>query len=270
MKRLADLMPRKESKMLADERRRAILKLVRKQGSAAIEDLVRHFNVSAVTLRADLGQLARQGALVRSYGGAIVHEEQTGDFPLTVKNSRNQAEKARIGLAAAQLIKSHQTVILDSGTTSAAVARSIKQNAKLDALTVITHALNIAQEFLNSSHISVIMIGGLMRHVSGSFVGPQAEQLLRPLHADHFFLGIDGLDRNLDLSTPDLLEAQLNALMMQISNETTVIADATKLGRRSLSVIGPLAGVRRLITDSNADQSLVEKIRAAGVEVILT
>lgn len=208
-------MRRKETKMLADERRRAILQIVKKQGSAAVEDLVKHFNVSAVTLRSDLGQLAREGALVRAYGGAMLAEEHTGDYPLTVKNTRNQAEKTRIAQAAARLVTSHQTVILDSGTTSAALARAIKQ-ANFDALTVITHALNIAQEFLSASNISVIMIGGIMRHVSGSFVGPQAEQLLKPLHADHFFLGIDGLDNDLHLSTPDLLEAQLNAMMIEI------------------------------------------------------
>ena len=254
--------------MLADERRRAILQIVKKQGSAAVEDLVRHFKVSAVTLRSDLGQLAREGALVRAYGGAMLHEEHTGDYPLTVKISRNQAEKTRIAQAAARLVKSHQTVILDSGTTSAALARAIKQ-ANFDALTVITHALNIAQELLPSSKISVIMIGGIMRHVSGSFVGPQAEQMLKPLHADHFFLGIDGLDNELNLSTPDLLEAQLNAMMIDLSNEVTVIADSSKIGRRSLSVIGTLSQVRRLITDNRANQEMIDKIRAAGVEVAI-
>ena len=254
--------------MLADERRRAILQLVKKQGSAAVEDLVKHFNVSAVTLRADLGQLAREGALVRSYGGAMLHDESAGDYPLTVKNTRNQAEKTRIAVAAARLIRSHQTVILDSGSTSAALARAIRQ-ANFDALTVITHALNIAQEFLSSNKISVIMIGGIMRHVSGSFVGPQSEQLLRALHADHFFLGIDGLDNELNLSTPDLLEAQLNTTMMQVSSETTVIADASKIGRRSLSVIGKLTKARRLITDDRVAPEMIEKFRAEGVEVIV-
>ena len=261
-------MQRRESKMLADERRRAILQMVKKQGSAAVEDLVKLFNVSAVTLRADLGQLAREGALVRSYGGAMVNEEQASDFPLTVKNTRHQAEKTRIATAAVRKIKSHQTVILDSGSTSAAVARAIKQ-ANFDALTVITHALHIAQEFVSMSKILVIMIGGIMRHVSGSFVGPQAEQQLRALHADHFFLGIDGLDRDLNLSTPDPLEAQLNHIMMEMSTDTTVIADASKIGRRSLSVIGNLTVARRLITDSRVSEEMANKIRTEGVELMV-
>lgn len=254
---------------MADERRREILALVKKNGSAAVEDLVKQFNVSAVTLRADLGQLAREGALVRSFGGALLNEDHNGDYPLNVKNTRNQAEKTRIAAAALRLIKSHQTVILDSGSTSAALARAIK-HANLDALTVITHALNIAQEFLASSKISVIMIGGIMRHLSASFVGPQAEYMLRQLHADHFFLGIDGLDIELNLSTPDLLEAQLNKMMMQISNETTVIADSSKIGRRSLSVIGNLTATRRLITDTQISQEMTERIRREHIELNVT
>jgi DeoR family transcriptional regulator of aga operon len=91
----------------------------------------------------------------------------------------------------------------------------------------------------------------------------------RGVHADHFFLGIDGLDSDLNLSTPDLLEAQLNKTMMQIANEVTVIADASKLGRRSLSVIGNLAGSRRLVTDNRITGEMSDKIRNAGVELLI-
>ena len=262
-------MPPKHSKMLAEERRREIAKLVRKEGSAAVEDLVRRFNVSAVTLRADLGQLAREGVLIRSYGGAILPEEQpVRDAPLNVKKTYNQTQKMRIAAAALRYIQPRQTVMLDSGTTAAELARAIKW-ANFEALTVITHAVNIAQEFLNYPKISVIMIGGIMRHASGSFVGPQAEQFLHQLHADHFFLGIDGLDKEMRLSTPDLLEAQLNKIMMQVSNEVTVITDASKVGRRSLSVIADLSEAKRLITDNRVNEDLLKKIRHTGIEVVI-
>lgn len=261
-------MPVKTPLLLAEERRREIVRLLRKSGSVSVEDLVKRFRVSAVTLRSDLGQLAGRGLLIRSYGGAMVPLSPNDDVPLNVKRSLQHAEKIRIARAAAQLIKPRQTVILDSGTTSGEVAKAIKA-ASIAPVTVITHALNIAQEFAGSSNISVIVIGGLMRHVSGSFVGPQAERSIRELHADHFFLGVDGLDLESGLSTPDLLEAQLNTLMMQRSQETTVIADACKFGRRSLSVIGPINGVRRIITDDRIQPELLEKIRQTGVEVLV-
>jgi DeoR family transcriptional regulator of aga operon len=89
------------------------------------------------------------------------------------------------------------------------------------------------------------------------------------LHADHFFLGVDGLDNEMRLSTPDLLEAQLNKIMMQISNEVTVVTDSTKIGRRSLSVIGDLSEAKRLITDSRINDDALKRIRHTGIEVVI-
>lgn len=164
-------MSDKPALVLADERRREILSIARKEGRVSIGDLVLRFAVSAVTLRADLRLFAEQGALVRSYGGAMLPLEPGQDIPLKVKATVHHAEKVRIGRAAAELVQPHQTVILDSGTTPAEVARAIK-GRKLDAITVITHALNIAQEFTDAPNVSVIMLGGLLRHVSASFAGP--------------------------------------------------------------------------------------------------
>jgi DeoR family transcriptional regulator of aga operon len=261
-------MPAKESLRLAEERRRGIVSILRSKGRITVEDLANRFQVSTVTLRSDLAQLAKKGILVRSYGGAMLPTTAREEYPLSIKSVINHAEKLRIGERAAQFVRSHQTVILDSGTTSAEVAKAIKA-ARPAALTVITHALNIAQEFSDAPNISVIVIGGIMRHVSGSSVGPQAERMIRELHADHFFLGIDGLSAGNELSTPDLLEAQLNALMMQVSQEVTVIADAGKIGRRSLSVIANISHAHRLITDSRVSPEAVHRIQAAGVEVLI-
>jgi DeoR family transcriptional regulator of aga operon len=256
-----------QSPLLIDERRREIAKIVQQEGRVAVEDLVRRLKVSAVTLRADLGYLAKEGLVIRSYGGAMLPQDPVREFPLRVKKTINHAEKARIGACAATFVKPHQRVILDSGTTSAEVAKAIK-NAGLEGLTVITHALNIAQELADAVSISTIMIGGLMRHVAGSFVGPQAEMQLRQLAADHAFLGVDGFHPVVGISTPDLLEAQINATMIEIAQEVTVVADATKLGRRSLSIISDLKKIRRLITGSDADPALLEEIRGQGVEVV--
>jgi DeoR/GlpR family transcriptional regulator of sugar metabolism len=261
-------MSAKRSHLLTDERRREIVKLLKADGRVAVGDLVRRFGVSAVTLRGDLEQLAQRGILVRSYGGAMLPQEPHQDFPLNIKKTIYHAEKTRIGRAAARLVLPHQKVILDSGTTTVEAARALKR-ANFEALTVITHALNIADEFIDASNIAVIMIGGVMRHVSGSFVGPQAERFLSELHADHFFLGVDGLDPEIGYSTPDLLEAQLNTHMMRIAHEVTVLADASKFGRRSLSVIGGIASVRRIITDDRARPETLDTIRAMGVEVIV-
>jgi DeoR/GlpR family transcriptional regulator of sugar metabolism len=257
----------KDSRLLAEQRRRRIRDLIEQRGQITVRDLVEKFSISAVTARADLDALASEGMAVRSHGGAVRRVEASQDYPLRLKTTLHHAEKARIGKAAAELIQNGETVILDSGTTTAEIARHLKMR-RLQSVTVITHALNIASELVDSSTLSVIMIGGLLRPVSGSFVGPQAETMLKEFHADRLFLAVDGFDLELGPSTPDLLEAQLNTVMMRVSKEVNVVADFSKLGRRSLSRIGPLSGVHRLITDSRAPAEFIEALHKSKIDVI--
>jgi len=255
------------SRLLAEGRRRKILELVEQTGQVTIHDVIKRFAVSAVTARSDLDALSANGVVLRSHGGAVRHEP-AHDYPLKLKATLHRSEKARIGQAAAQLVHPSETIILDSGTTTAEIAKNLKR-AKLKSLTVITSALNIANELADAPEISLIMLGGLLRTVSYSFVGPQAEAMLRDMHADRLFLAVDGFDLASGPFTPDVLEAQLNGLMMKIAKEVTVVADSTKLGRRSLFRIGPVEAVHRLITDSHAADDFTDALRKRGVEVMI-
>lgn len=257
----------KAPRLLGEERRRKIIEMVEENGQVTIHDLVKRLAVSAVTARGDLDALADSGAVVRSHGGAVKRQEPTRDYPVQVKATMHRAEKMRIGEAAARLVQPHETIILDNGTTTAEVARRLKA-ANPQNVTVITNALNIATELSDAPGISLIMIGGILRQISYSFVGPQAEQMLRDLHADRLFLAVDGFDLEIGPSTPDILEAQLNTCMMDIARETTVVADSSKLGRRSLSRIGAIERVKRLITDSHAPAEFTAALRSRGIEVV--
>jgi DeoR family transcriptional regulator, aga operon transcriptional repressor len=258
----------KSSRLLGEERRRKILEVLDRDGRVMVDDLVRRFKVSAVTARADLDELAERGALVRSHGGAVRLISPVQDYPLKFKEGLHHAEKVRIAGVAAQLIKPGHTILLDSGTTTGQVARQVRLQ-KIKPLTVITNALNIAVELADSQGVSLIMIGGILRHVSNSFVGPQAERMLQDLHADHCFLAVDGLDPEAGLSTPDVLEAQLNALMIRVSSEVTAVADASKFGRRSLSTICGPEKLRRIITDERITPQMRAALEARGIEVLV-
>lgn len=258
-------MPRRH-RLLVEERRRKITELVSSQDRVTVEELARSFSVSPVTVRSDLDALAGSGVLVRSHGGALKRVLDAEDMPIDVKETLHHEEKVRIGRVAAQMIRAGETVMLDSGTTTAEVARQIKR-LKLDSLTVITNALNIAMEFANLPSVRVIMIGGILRGMSYSLVGPYAEQTLRSLHADLLFLGVDGLDPEIGLMTPDPLEAQLCATMIEVSRKVVVVADSSKFERRSLSVIAKLDVVDKVITDSGVAPSWAAALRARSVEV---
>ena len=259
---------RRRPVLFREERRSQINELIESRDRATVQELAVRFGVSAVTIRGDLDALARAGGVIRSHGGALRRDEETEDMPIVLKQTLHRAEKLRIAEAAAQMIRDGETIILDSGTTTAAIANRIG-GLRLHSLTVITNALNVASALAPLAHVRLIMIGGLLRQVSSSLVGPQAEQVLRGLHADRLFLGVDSLHPEIGVMTPDLLEAQLNALMIEVSQEVVAVADASKFHRRSLSVIAPVEKLHKLITDTSASPDIVGALRARGVEVIL-
>ncbi len=244
-----------KARLLTEQRRRNVLDLVDQEGQVTVADLVKRFSISAVTIRSDLDALASIGALVRSHGGAVRSLEATQDYPLRTKETLHHEEKIRIGRAAAELIQPGETVILDSGTTTAEIARHLKR--------MKTHV-----ELADLPGFSVIMIGGLLRPVACSLVGPHAEAMLNEFHADRLFLAVDGFDLENGPSTPDLLEAQLNNVMIRSAREVNVVTDFSKLGRRSVSRIGPYDKIQRLITDNRAPQEFTAGLRKRGIEVI--
>lgn len=257
-----------ERGLLVEERRRRILQLLEERGRVTVHELEDEFGVTTVTVRSDLDALAKLGSLQRSHGGAVRLVGATPDFPVRFKEALHQDEKTRIGRAASRLVKPNQTVILDSGSTTLAVARHLKEGSP-GHFTVITNSLDISMDLAELPFVSVIMIGGLLRQVSRSFVGPQAEEMMRQIHADHLFLGVDGISLDSGPSTPDILEAQLNALMVAAADEVTVVSDSSKFGRRSLSIICPMRSVRRVITDSDISPETVQELERMGVQVIV-
>jgi DeoR family transcriptional regulator of aga operon len=258
------------SRLLGEERRRRIVAWINEHGSATVNELAREFRVSTVTLRSDLHALERSGAIARSHGGALpVTPVPVAEAPLSVKQARHHDEKMRIAKVAAAMIRDGETIILDSGSTTFEIARLVGE-LPLRSLTVVTNALNIAMELASGpSHIRVLMLGGVLRQMSHSLVGPDAEQTLSRLTADQLFLGADGIDVDMGVTTADPMEAQLNARMVGISRRTVVLADASKLGRRSLSPIAPLDAVDCIVTDRRAPKEIIATFRGRGVEVRL-
>ena len=156
-------------------------------------------------------------------------------------------------------------MILDSGTTTTAIARAFRE---FENLTIITNAVNIAAE-LSGSSLEVILTGGTLRKNSFSLVGPIAEETLRRLNADILFLGVDGFDLHYGLSTPNLLEAKVNRAMMDIARVTVAVCDSSKFGRRSLSSIAPLSSVHHVITDRGIPKPDLLAFKKTGIAVTL-
>lgn len=250
--------------MLNEERRRKILEIINEEGRGLVKDLAKRLATSQVTIRKDLESLHSEGLLQRSHGGALpVRAGTLLDPSLREKEKQHRKEKQRIGEAAAALVKEGDCVILDSGTTTTAVARALRNRGRL---TVITNAVNIAAELAGTS-VEVILTGGILRENSFSLVGPLAEETLGRLSADIFFLAVDGIDVNYGPTTPNLLEAKVNREMIKISRRTVLVADSSKFGRRSLSQIAPLSAIHEVITDSKIPKADLNELSDAGIKV---
>jgi DeoR/GlpR family transcriptional regulator of sugar metabolism len=259
---------RMPNRLLAEERRREILDVLGQNGRITVEEVMRRFGISAVTARSDLDALSQTGYLVRSHGGGIKPLTAAPEHPLRVREGMHHEEKMRIAEAAAKLIQPFQTIILCTGSTSAELAVQLRRNCP-DGLTVITYALNIAAQLADLPKLSLLMVGGFLRHPSTAFVGPHAEQMMHSLHADHCFMSTVGLDVEVGLTTLDIMEAQLNRRMIESAREVTVLADSSKFGHRSLSLIADFRSIHRVITDSGVRPADADKLQARGIEVLV-
>jgi DeoR family transcriptional regulator of aga operon len=250
-----------------EDRRRRIRALLEERAQVTVAELARQFVVSPVTIRSDLAALDAIGALVRVHGGALPRRDND-ELPIDFKQGLHRAEKIRIAAAAIELIHDGETIILDSGTTTAEIAKQMR-GLKLQSINVITNALNVAVLLASATFVNLVIPGGVLRRRSWSLSGPLAEHAIRDLQADILFLGVDSLDPEVGLMTPHVLEAQLNAQMIRIARKVVAVTDSSKLLKRNLSVIAPVEQVDLLITDRNADAQCIKAIRACGVEVRL-
>jgi DeoR family transcriptional regulator of aga operon len=252
--------------MLIEERRQRILAIAQSNGRVLVRDLSKAFGISQITIRKDLDYLQLKGLLQRSHGGALpVQVGALFDPPLKEKEGSHHPEKGRIAQAAAEMVQEGQCVMLDSGTTTTAVAHALKRFSRL---TVITNAVNIAAD-LTGTDFEVILTGGILRKNSFSLVGPLAEDMLAEMHADILFLGVDGFDVEAGLTTPNLMESRVNRAMVRAASKTVAVCDSTKFNRHSFSRIVPPSAIHHVITDVKLPKHIGEALNLLNIGLTL-
>jgi DeoR family transcriptional regulator of aga operon len=245
------------------ERLSAILDQVGQRGSVDVGELAGGLGVSGATVRRDLQFLSRSQLLVRTHGGAIANE--VGDeVPTRVKAALRLPEKRRIGRAAAELVEDGAVVGMTGGTTALELARALSARR---GITVVTNAINIANELVGHAGLRLVVIGGIVRH-SYELVGPAAEAMLANYHLDITFIGVDGLTPEEGCTTYDEMEAQTDLAFLRRSRRNVVIADSSKIGRVTFARISHLSGVTDVVTDQGAEPGQLDALREAGPQVM--
>jgi DeoR family transcriptional regulator, aga operon transcriptional repressor len=166
----------------------ALLEILAETGRVSVEEAAAKLDVSQATIRRDFDQLAQQQMITRTRGGAVV-SAISYDLPLRYKSAKRAPEKQRIGAAAAALVAPGMVVGINGGTTTTEVARALATRPDLvsgaavngTALTIVTNALNIANELIVRPHVKLVVTGGVVRPQSYELVGPLATGILRDL-----------------------------------------------------------------------------------------
>lgn len=260
-----------ETALPAAVRRERIAELARQQGFVRITELRDRFGTSEVTLRADLDALAEASVLQRIHGGALATPApRAAEQPFERVSLAATEQKRAIGRAAAQLVQSGQTVVLDVGTTTTAIADALLERSDLAGVTVVTSALNIALALERGiPRFTVIVSGGTLRPLQHSLVDPLAGTVLEQIHADLCFVGCSGIDPATGITNVNLPEADVKRRMLTASERSIVVADGSKLGVSYQSRVAPLAAVGAILTDADADAVQIARLESAGATVLL-
>ncbi|AHI01971.1 DeoR/GlpR family DNA-binding transcription regulator [Kutzneria viridogrisea] len=255
------------------ERLNMLLELLAERGRVDVDDIAEELTVSAATIRRDLDHLAEQQLLTRTRGGAVAHAVSY-DLPLRYKSVRHADDKLRIGRAAASLVTRNTVVGFNGGTTTTEVARALATRPDLHtsdgdtAVTVVTNALNIANELAVRPQIKLVVTGGVARPQSYELVGPLARLIPDELTLDVTFLGVNALDPQTGASAHNEGEANINRLLAARAAKVVVVADSSKLGASAFARICPIEEINVLVTDAEADETVVRAFEERGIEVL--
>ena len=251
---------------LKEERRRLILETVAADGQATVAALSDKLNVSEVTVRRDLQDLAERGLLLRSHGGAVAPQTASPEPPVLQRVKETQHHKAQIGRAAAELIPDGSSVFIGSGTTTAQVARHL---SGCKSLTVITNALNVATELATAPGVTVVMTGGVMRKSELSLIGHLAELALREVRVDRAVVGMQAISLEDGMTNDHWPEVMTDRAVIQMASELIVVVDHTKFGQVASALIAPIERISTLVTDHETDPATVADLSRRGVRVIV-
>jgi DeoR/GlpR family transcriptional regulator of sugar metabolism len=249
-----------------EQRKQAILKLLRAHGMVSVADLSEQLGVSIVTVRRDLTEMEDLALIRRINGGAMLPAVQTEPAPELSKDKYRQHKKA-IAEAAAALIQPGDTIFIDSGSTNYQIAQLM---ASLSNITVITNGLEIASHLYRyPKNITTFVCGGTIGHMhpESGIVGPLAEKLISQFRANIAFIGTSGIDMKHGLTVPYLMAANIKTMMMEHAKQTILVTDHSKFGRVHSAFVSPVSQIHRLITDNQAPKEDLAHMRSIGIEV---
>ena len=231
-------------------------------GEVDVRALATRFDVSESTIRRDLRQLTEDGLVRRTYGGALA--ARAGEPTVSVKQRRNVTAKRAIARKAASWISPGDSLLLDAGTTTGLLAWELRHHRDL---VVLTNGVSAMDALRDCEGIELIVVGGTLRPISQSLLGPLAERALELFTPDHVFVGVDAVEPDRGVNCPSLWHSSWKGRLLSLGRQVTILADASKLGGGAYDWWAPLPGGVRLLTDTSATDAQVRPFTEVGLDV---
>ena len=251
-------------KELAPRRLDNLRELIRGKGVIRVEEICSQLRVSPATVRRDLDQLEESGSIRRVHGGAVSVDSRLEEPLFDDKASIAAREKNRIAQAALQFIAPGDTIYLDGGSTVLEFARLLHDRTNL---TVVTNSLRAAHELAGRGP-RLILIGGELRRLSQTMVGPLTRCVLRELHVDKAFMGTIGLSLKEGMTTTDPGEAYTKELVMSQARLVILLADSGKAGKVAFARAGRLENIHVFVTDKALDKNFAKELIKKGIKLV--
>ena len=247
-----------------DPRRQQMLNLLEETGTLNVGELADRFGVSLVTVRKDLDELGAEGLLERTFGGAVFSHRSRFNRSFLQRTLEHRQEKRAIAAAALEYIQDGDTIILDAGTTTLALAQVLKEQVK--NVFVITCSVPVALE-LSSAGYDILLLGGMVRNKSLALLGRETLRIIERYRADKAFLGSTGFTAEMGHSTPNPDDAQIKEALIRIADKTYVLVDSSKYGHNCLTSFAQLRDVQLTITDSGLSRNKAKTLEAIGARL---
>jgi DeoR/GlpR family transcriptional regulator of sugar metabolism len=252
--------------LLAEPRRMKILEWLQEEGSARVRDLSAAFGVSEATVRQDLERLELDGHVTREHGGAFLKSVAQQVQSMSLQHMENIDNKRRIGLLAAGMVQDYDSIIIDSGSTTTALANNLVSR---QGLNVVTNALNIALLLGANPTNTVHMPAGQFKAPTLSLSGEKSGEFFEGIFVETLFLATAGISFEAGLTYPALGDIYVKKAMIKAASKVVLLADSTKIGRTSFSSLGRVDLVHTLITDAGISDADRARFEALGIAVMI-
>lgn len=247
---------------MLNKRQKRILKILDRKQQTSVNRLSEKLGVSSVTIRQDLNLLEAEGLLKRVHGGAVLKDADDLDNRMGV----NYGKKLRIARKLAFFVNDGETILIESGSVNALLARELVRNKKV---TIITTNVYIARQFRKNEQANIIILGGIYQHDSETMVGKITKTCIDQININKAFLGIDGYTSQTGFTLRDIFRAEISNYIVQKANDVFIVSDSSKFGKTELTNICYPADIQHIATNSDLPASFQEEFKKAGIDLIL-